>query len=315
MMSNPMKDPLSLAGVIVPMLTPFRHEDGDLDIPALRTHVEALVQAGVHGVIADAGGGEFYHMDESERRLCAETVVDQVRGRIPVLVGVGAPGNRLSVKYARHAQEAGANGLMLMAPFYSTRSWGESVLQHYVAVSDAVDLPIMLYNNPFATQVPMTADNMAKIVESANVPWIKLTTKQAQDVPDVIARIGSRARVFEAFDPISLFSIMNGAVGFVSVPANAIPDLFLKLWKLAYIERDYVSALELHHAMNPMLSAMLSGGAYVAALKELSRLRGIPQGAVRHGFRELTDGERSQVRRFAADLGVLDQSFVPTPVA
>ena len=313
-MSKPMKHPLSLQGVIVPMLTPFRRDDGDLDIPALRTHVDALVEAGVHAVIADAGAGEFYHMDESERRLCAETVVDQVRERIPVLVGVGAPGNRLAITYAKHARDAGANGLMLMPPFYSTRSWGDAVLQHYTAVSDAVDLPIMLYNNPFATQVSLSADHMRRIIDSANVPWIKLTTKQVQDVPEVIATIDGRARVFEAFDPISMFSIMNGAVGFVSVPANAIPDLFLQLWKLSYLDRDYAGALELHHRLHPMLTTIWNGGAYVAALKELSRLRGIPQGAVRHGFRELTDEERSQMRGFAADLGVLDRSFAPAGV-
>jgi len=307
------KDPLALRGIVVPLLTPFS-DPGDLDTGALRAHVEAMVAAGVHGVIADAGAGEYYHMSEAERKQCAEVVVDQVAGRVPVLVGVGSPGTRLVVSFARHARQAGADGLMLTPTYYSVRAWGEAVLQHYVTVSDSVDLPIMLYNNPFATQVVLTPDNMVRIVESANVPWIKLTTKQVQDVPDLLTRLGTRVRVFEAYDPLSLFSLMNGASGLVSVPANALPDLMLDLWRRAS-DRDWVAALDLHLKLTPLFQFAWESGAYVAALKELARSRGLPQGRVRAAFRELTDAERAKVHLLAQALGVVDRSLAPTSVA
>ena len=107
-----------LEGIVVPLLTPFRADNGDLDEAALRRLVDRLIPTGVQGLIVNAATSEFFHLDEAERRRAAEIVVEQAAGRIPVLAGCGAPGTRLSIAAARHAQSIGAVGLLMMPPYY-----------------------------------------------------------------------------------------------------------------------------------------------------------------------------------------------------
>jgi 4-hydroxy-tetrahydrodipicolinate synthase len=105
-----------LEGIVVPLLTPFRRSDGDLDEPAMRRLVDRLIETGVQALIVNAATSEFFHMDEAERRRAAEVVVEHAAGRIAVLAGAGAPGTRLSIAAARHAQSIGAVGLLMMPP-------------------------------------------------------------------------------------------------------------------------------------------------------------------------------------------------------
>lgn len=299
-----------LQGIVVPLLTPFRRDNGDLDADALRALVDRLVASGVQSVIVNAATSEFYHMTEAERRRAAEIVVDQAQNRVPVLAGCGAPGTRLSVEAARHAESIGANGLLMMAPYYVPLTV-DQVLRHYVTVSDAVAIPIMLYNNPFVSGVLLTPDDLVRFVDHANIPWIKLTTQHIEHVPAILDRVGDRASVFEGVDSLAFPSMANGSVGWVSGPANAIPELALDLWRRTVVERDLPAAYALHRRLVPLLDFLWNQGVFQATLKEICALRGYDQGAVRAPFRELTDKEREQVHRFAHELQLLEVAVEP----
>lgn len=306
MAGSPMthESPLSrrLEGIVVPLLTPFERATLDVDLDALAVQVEFLIGAGVQGLITNAGASEFYHLADAERLTVAEHVVRQVAGRVPVLVGVGSSGTRQTISFAKHAESVGADGVMLMAPYYGARPRA-MVVNHFVATSDAVALPILLYDNPFATNVTFMPDDIVEIVSRANVPWVKLTTKHVEHVPEIVARIAGRAVVFEGFDLLAMFSMMNGAVGWVCTPANAFPEVCLKLWRLTRIERDFGAALAVHHSLLPLLTYILNAsGAYLAGLKEACTFQGRPMGSVRPAFRDLTEDERAEVARMTGDL-------------
>jgi 4-hydroxy-tetrahydrodipicolinate synthase len=296
-----MTDPTSLRrdlkGIVVPVMTPFDPVTLDVRFEDLGRQVDHLIDAGVHGLITNAGASEFYHLDDEERRAVAEFVVARVAGRVPVLVGVGSSGTRNAIAFARHAESVGADGVMLMAPFYGGRP-RSMVVNHFVATATAIAIPMLLYDNPFATNVTLSNDDIVQIVEAAGIPWIKLTTKHVENVPELVARLEGRASIFEGFDPLALFSLMNGAVGWVCTPANAFPGLCLTLWRLAAVERDLAGALAVHHAVREYLDCILAApGGFLSGLKESCRIQGRPMGVVRPAFRQLDDTERADVER------------------
>lgn len=294
----------TLEGIVVPLLTPFRRDDGDLDQKAFRSLVDRLVDAGVQALIVNAATSEFYHMTERERRTAAEVVIDQAAGRLPVLAGCGAPGTRLAIEAARHAESIGASGLLMMAPYYVPLTVSQ-VLGHYVAVSEAVSLPIMLYNNPFVSGVLLTPDDLVRFVAEANIPWIKLTTQHIEHVPAILDRVGDAATVFEGVDSLAFPSMANGAVGWVAGPANALPELAIDLWRATVLERDLPKAYAIHRRIAPFMDFLWGQGVFQSALKEVCALRGYDQGTVRPPFREVTPAEREQVHAFARDLGLV----------
>ena len=269
-----------LEGIVVPLLTPFRTDTGDLDETALRRLVDRLIPTGVQALIVNAATSEFFHMDEAERRRAAEIVVEQAARRVPVLAGAGAPGTRLSIAAARHAESIGADGLLMMPPYYVPLSV-DQVLAHYVAVSDAVSIPTMLYNNPFVSGVLLTPDDLLRFVTEANIPWIKLTTQHIEHVPAILDRVGDRATVFEGVDSLAFPSMVNGSVGWIAGPANAIPEHALELWRLTRVAGDWTAAYALHRRLVPLLDFLWGEGVFQSSLKEICGLRGYALGAVR----------------------------------
>lgn len=303
-----------MRGIVVPVMTPFDPATLDVQYDALGAQVDYLTAAGVHGLITNAGASEFYHLNDAERHAVAEFVVERAAGRLPVLIGVGSSGTRNSIAFARHAQSIGANGVMLMAPFYGGRP-RSLVIDHFVATSAAIDLPMLLYDNPFATNVTLTNDDIVEIVGKANIPWVKLTTKHVEHVPELLQRLDGRADIFEGFDPLAVFSLMNGAVGWVCTPGNAFPGLCLDIWRRAHVDRDYAGALELHKAFEPYLTCILNApGGFLSGLKVSCEVQGRPMGAVRPAFRNLNDDECAEVRRLTAQVLALGLERAPAAV-
>jgi 4-hydroxy-tetrahydrodipicolinate synthase len=283
-----------LSGIIVPLLTPLTADD-EVDLPALRLLVDRLISAGVSAVVADAGTSEFSQLSDEERRAVAETVIDQVAGRIPALVGVSTPGTRTTIAHAKHAESIGAQGVMVLPPYYAPVPFA-SIRDHYVAVSDAVSIPIMLYNNLAVTGTLLTVDQLAEIVEASNVRWLKLTTNHLEQVPAVLDRVGTKAVVFEGVDTLAFLSMLNGARGWVAGPANAIPELAIDLYRLTLLDPDLEAARALHLRLVPLLSCFVAApGIYRSGIKEVCRLRGYELGGTRRPGRDLTDEERSRI--------------------
>lgn len=291
----------TLEGIIVPLLTPFDANTGDVDDAALRRLIDKVIEAGVHGVIANAATGEFFHLLESERRHVAEVIVEHVAGRVPVLVGAGAVGTLEATNWAKHAAGLGADGLLIMPPFYVPLP-ADAVIDHVSAVSDAVDLPIMFYSNPGASQVMLGVDDLERLVNRANVPWFKLSTGQIGQVPLLIERLGDRVGVFEGWDPLAFPSMATGAIGWTAGPSNALPELIVELWRLTRVEKNLEAAAALNQRLAPILDFMAKPTTFCSSLKEICSRRGYPLGSVRSPYAELTP---AQMDELTVHLGVL----------
>ena len=292
-----------LEGIVVPLVTPFTADNEAIDVPALRRLVDVLIEAGVHGLIANAGTSEFFHLDDAERQQAAEVVVEQAAGRIPVLIGAGGIATRHAVRWARHAASLGADGLLLMPPYYEPVSV-DAIVRHYAAVSDAVDTPIMLYNTPFATQVLLTAPDIERLVHAANIPWVKLTTRNLELIDQVMTLLGDRVTLFEGWDTLAFQSFASGTRGWIAGPANALPDLTVELWRLMCVERDLERGYALHRRLLPVMDAIVNGTVFCSFIKEICGLRGYPMGRTRPPFDELTDVQRARARALVAELNL-----------
>ncbi|HZQ07925.1 MAG TPA: dihydrodipicolinate synthase family protein [Anaerolineae bacterium] len=294
----------TLEGIVVPLLTPFTDDGSAIDQVALRGLVERLVAAGVHALLPNAGTSEFYHLDDDERRRETEIVVSQSARRVPVIAGVGAMATRQAIAFAKHAEAVGADGVFVLPPYYAPLA-KPAIFAHLAAISDAISIPIMLYNNPFVTGVLLNPDDLAYIVATTNVKWIKLTTKVIDDIPIIRDRIGDDIPIFEGWDTLGFPAMCLGASGIVTAPANIMPDMMRELWRLTCVEHDLVAAEALNRRLTRFFDYVIRQGCFLAALKEMSAWMGFPLGSVRAPFQPLTEAQQSVVWKFAREFGLV----------
>ncbi|PZQ66416.1 MAG: dihydrodipicolinate synthase family protein, partial [Escherichia coli] len=157
-------------GTYTVMITPFTPE-GALDLPALRRFVDWQIEQGIHGLIPLGSTGEFLSLSDEEQEAVAETVIRQAAGRVPVLIGTGAEDTREAVRLSRRAERLGADGVMIIPPFYSTPTEDE-LFHHYSTIAGAIGLPIMLYNNPATANVDLTPPVVARLSHIDNCRYI-----------------------------------------------------------------------------------------------------------------------------------------------
>ena len=153
------------------MVTPFR-ADGSLDERTLRNFVDWQIEQGTQGLIPLGSTGEFLSQTREERRQVAAIVVEQAKKRVPVIVGTAAEWTKEAVAFSREAEEIGADGVMVVPPFYSSPTPDE-LFEHYRKIGEALTIPVMVYNNPFTSNVDLKADLVARLSRIDNVRYIK----------------------------------------------------------------------------------------------------------------------------------------------
>ena len=266
----------SFRGTYTVMITPFT-EDGALDLPALRDFVDWQIEQGIHGLIPLGSTGEFLSLSDEEHVAVAETVIRQAAGRVPVLVGTGAEDTREVVRLSRRAEKLGADGVMIIPPFYSTPT-DDELFHHYKTVGDAIGLPIMVYNNPATANVDLKPALVARLAEIPNCLYIKESTLEVTRVRDIIRLCGDRMTVFGGI--LGFESFVEGAEGWVAVASNLAPGPLAKLFSLVADEQKLLEARELYLRYLPLIE-FVGGQYYVAGTKALLRHMGRPVGAPR----------------------------------
>ena len=184
----------ALCGTFTVMVTPFTPE-GALDLPGVRRFVDWQIAQGIHGLIPLGSTGEFMSLSDEEHEAVAHAVIDQAAGRVPVLIGTGAEDTRQSVRLTRRAEALGADGVMIIPPFYSTPTEDE-LFHHYKTIGDATGLPIILYNNPTTANVDLTPPVVARLSTIPNCRYFKESTLEVTRVRDIIRLCGEAMTVF-----------------------------------------------------------------------------------------------------------------------
>jgi len=290
---------LELSGIIPALLTPF-DEDDRVNIRVLRDLVEHLLSKGVSGFYVCGGTGEGLFMDEEERRQVAETVVDQVKGRVPVVVHVGALATRTACRLAAHAEEIRADAVSAIPPIY-VKMDPENVKLHYASIAAASDLPFYVYNIPGMTGVTVGAAMMRTLVdEIPTMRGMKYTAYDFFEMRKIIDLDDGRLNVLSGPDEMMVAAQAMGADGAIGTTYNLLPRLFLDAYE-AFRAGDVVKARELQTAANRVISVFLEFRT-ISAIKEIARLNGFDCGAGRSPSRPLTDEERGRLREMLEEV-------------
>jgi 4-hydroxy-tetrahydrodipicolinate synthase/2-dehydro-3-deoxy-phosphogluconate/2-dehydro-3-deoxy-6-phosphogalactonate aldolase len=295
-------DPLDLRGVVPPTVTAF-DDESDLDPEATAAHARFVVDRGVHGVFPLGTNGEFPLLTADERERVVGAVVEEVGNDVPVIAGVGAPSTRVTVAHAERAVAAGADGVVVVTPYYYPLA-GDAAVSHYERVAEAADVPVYVYHIPSKTgnhldlktaREVAAVDGVAGLKDSSkDVPWLG---EVIDDSPEITYLIGS--------DALLVPGLSLGCAGLVSAVANALPELVVDLYD-AFDAGDEDRARELQSRVYDVRTAF-KGGPYMAGAKAaLSVREDAPDaGSLREPLGSMDEADREALRATLAQYDLL----------
>ncbi len=283
------------------LITPFTADGAAVDLPALERLVEFQIAEGIDGLIPLGSTGEFLSVSREERTAITETVVRTALGRVPVLMGTGAEDTREVVALSREAESLGADGVMIIPPFYSVPTEDE-LYHHYKTVADAIGIPIMVYNNPATANVDLLPTTLARLSTIPNCKYVKESTLEVTRVRDIVALCGDRMDVFAGV--LGYESAWLGAIGWVAVCSNVVPRLSRDMFAAAAFEADRAKALPLYRRLAPLLP-WVGGPRYVSGTKAAFRLMGMEMGTPRPPRLPLPAADVPALAQVLQDMGAL----------
>lgn len=235
---------------VFPAVTTKLKPDHSLDLEALRAGLERLIAGGVSGVVMMGMVGENAQLSPEEKLTVLRTAVETVRGRVPVLSGVGETSTARATAYAKEAERAGVQGLMVF-PGLTYKSDVRETVAFYRSVAQASSLEVLLYNNPRGYGVDLTPDVVEQMLAEPNIVAIKEESYDITRVTDLITRFGDRLEVVCGVDDMVLESAVLGVRAWVSGMANAVPRASVRLLQLANAG-EYAKARELYRVLTPL---------------------------------------------------------------
>lgn len=236
---------------VFPAATTHFHEDQALDLRGTMQHLDAMLKAGVHGLIMLGTVGENCSLEYREKLDVLRATVEHVGRRVPVLTGVAECTTALACRFAADAQKIGVDGLMLL-PAMVYKSDPRETIAHYRAVARASDLPILCYNNPVSYGVDITPAMFADLADEPRFVAIKESSENVRRITDLKNLCGDRYLLFCGVDDLVLESVLLGAVGWVAGLVNAFPKETCRLWELAATGK-YEEARTLYRWFTPLL--------------------------------------------------------------
>ncbi|HJQ85567.1 MAG TPA: 4-hydroxy-tetrahydrodipicolinate synthase [Candidatus Binatia bacterium] len=241
-------------GALTALVTPFRA--GEVDLGALGALVEAQITAGIDGLVPCGSTGESATLTHDEHLAVVREVVRVARGRVPVIAGTGSNSTAEAIRLTRGAEEAGADGALLISPYYN-KPTQEGIYRHYAAVAEATKLPLVVYNIPGRTASNITAETMARLSRIPTVVGVKEASGSLAQVIDVIASAGPDFAVYAGDDILTLPIMAAGGKGVITVTANLVPSELAELTR-ALLDGDLERGRSVMHRLLPLVNTLMS---------------------------------------------------------
>ncbi|TSA08675.1 MAG: 4-hydroxy-tetrahydrodipicolinate synthase [Deltaproteobacteria bacterium] len=239
-------------GAMVAIVTPFKK--GKVDEKGLKKLIEFQIKNGTNAIIPCGTTGEAATLSHEEHMCVVEITVQTAAGRVPVVAGTGSNSTSESILLTKHAQKAGADAALLITPYYN-KPTQEGLYQHFKAVAEEVDIPIVLYNVPGRTSVNMLPETVARLAEIKNIIGIKEATGSLQQISEVIRLSNKKFSLVSGDDFTVLPTLAVGGKGVISVVSNVAPKDMADLCN-AFEARDRQKAQDLHYKLLPLCQAM-----------------------------------------------------------
>jgi 4-hydroxy-tetrahydrodipicolinate synthase len=239
-------------GSITALITPFKN--GEVDEKAFRRLVDWQIDQGTHGLVPVGTTGESPTLSHAEHKRVIELCIETAAGRVPVIAGTGSNSTSEAVTLTRFAKQAGADGALVVTPYYN-KPTQEGLYLHYKAINDAADIPIIIYNIPGRSIIDMSVETMTRLFKLANIAGLKDATANMARVSQQRAALGTEFVQLSGEDATALGFMAHGGQGCISVTANVAPALCSE-FQLACLGGNFKRALEIQDRLMPLHDAL-----------------------------------------------------------
>jgi 4-hydroxy-tetrahydrodipicolinate synthase len=291
-------------GILMLPVTPFDEGTEAVNYDKFERQLEYMIKKGAHGLVTTGSTGEFASLTEGERKKIAQNAVEIAKKRLPVIIGASATTTRETIMYCQHAEKIGADGVMLVHPYYCLPKERE-LYEHYKSVAESIKIPIIIYNNPYTSGVDAKPELLSRLSEIKNIQYIKEATGDVTRVTDIIRLSKGRLKVLQGWDNIVFESFASGAVGWIAGTADIIPDLSLQLYQAACVEKNMEKAREIWYRILPIGNLLEREGIFIGAIKAGLNLQGVDVGVPRRPLLPLSEQDQNRLKKLMQEAGAL----------
>lgn len=241
-----------IKGSITALITPFRN--GEIDWQAFEKLVECQIASGTHGLVPCGTTGESPTLSHDEHHMVVDRCIGIASGRVPVIAGTGSNSTREAISLTQHAKKSGADAALVVTPYYNKPSQ-EGLYQHYKAIHDATDIPIIIYNIPGRSVIDMSIDTMARLAELPRIVGVKDATGDLARPLNLRNRVGADFIQLSGNDDTATAFLAQGGHGCISVTSNIAPELCANMHN-AWGKGDIVAMTECRDLLAPLHKAL-----------------------------------------------------------
>jgi len=296
-------------GILPALVTPFTEDGKQVNEEALRNLVNRCMELGVSGVVPCGTTGEFVNLTFEEKKKVIDIVVDHVNGKVKVVAGTGASGTDQALEMTKYAKDAGVDAALIVTPFY-LKPTDRGIYEHFDTIASQVDLPIILYNIPQCTGLPLPWQMVEDLAQIPNIVGVKDSSGQLSFILAVLEKVRNKINVLCGHDEVVVGALAAGCSGAILASANVIPDVWVKIYD-AIQKGDIKTAQEQQYKVQKIARIIAKSGP--VGTKEALNMMGMKVGSVRLPLSvggELTYEEREELRLDLEKIG----KIVPKPV-
>jgi len=287
------------AGAMTALITPFR--DGQVDFKTLDELIEFQIEGGIDGIVPVGTTGECPTLSHDEHKKVIERVVKTVAGQVPVIAGAGSNSTAEAIELTAFAKKIGADATLQVDPYYN-KPTQEGFYQHFKAIAEEVDLPIILYDIPGRCGAGMTVDTIVRLAEIENIVGIKDATGQMDHVSEIATRCNMT--IISGDDSMTLPIAAVGGKGVISVVSNIAPA-DVKALTDAILDSDYATALKWHKKLFALSRGMLSLASNPIPVKAAMAMLGLSDEEMRLPLVPMEESKKALLRKTLQEYGLL----------
>jgi 4-hydroxy-tetrahydrodipicolinate synthase len=286
------------------MITPFK-TDGSIDEQALRRLVDFQINGGVDMLLPCGTTGEGATLDDNETDRVVQIVIEQAKGRVPVIAGAGSNSTAKAIQMTKRAKRVGADGVLSVGPYYN-KPTQQGFYEHFKAIAESEDIPVIVYNVPGRTGSNIEAKTMLRLAEIPSIVAVKEASGNLGQIMDIIRDAPPQLSVLSGDDALTLAVIAAGGHGVVSVVSNETPDIMSGIVNAA-LEGNFVKARELHYRLLPLMNINFIESNPIPAKAALAMM-GLIDENYRLPMVRITSVNRDKVAKVLEELGLVQKA-------
>jgi len=243
-------------GVCASSITPF-NPDGSLALAKLKPHVDWLIAEGVTAISPLGSSGEFAGMESDDRKRVLEAAIEACAGRVPIVAGTHHVSTRLTIDLSKHAEEAGADALLIVPPYYMAPTPAQT-MDHFRRIADAVDIPVVLYHNIPLTAVDLRTGHLAQLFREGAIKGVKMSNPEPDRICSLLQETDGELSVYAGIDSVAFEGLCHGAHGWISGIPSMVPAAAVKLYQAISVNGDLAAARRIWSKLSPLMRLQFS---------------------------------------------------------